>query len=253
MASLTTVARTAAPIRVASRASSEEKSARAPTAGSNVPVATPPAVVRMAPAARRGERLVANGRKGMLGQTLDGEEGGGKKRREAKKAEKFAQQQSMAASVDPAAAKRKDGWLAVGNVNTDFKEKNIKLLELANGQFLAVRWEETGQVFVVPCASTAYQYPMIDGELFFGPMGPAIRVPLDGTEYDLTTGAVITWCPGGGNPVKAMLGALKKAADPVPLKSYPTAVEADGTVVCTFTRTNAAGEGFANRSVTDAQ
>ena len=43
-------------------------------------------------------------------------------------------------------------------------------------------------------------------------MGPAIRVPLDGTEYDLTTGAVITWCPGGGNPVKAVLGALKKAA-----------------------------------------
>ena len=254
MASLTTVARTAAPIRVASRASSEEKSARAPAVGSNVPVATPPAVVRMAPAARRGERLVANGRKGMLGQTLDGEEGGGKKRREAKKAEKFAQQQSMAASVDPAAAKRKDGWLAVGNVNTDFKEKNIKLLELANGQFLAVRWEETGQVFVVPCASTAYQYPMIDGELFFGPMGPAIRVPLDGTEYDLTTGAVITWCPGGGNPVKAMLGALKKAADPVPLKSYPTVVESDGTIACTFTQTNAAGEGFANRTVTpDAQ
>ena len=254
MASLTTVARTAAPIRVASRASSEEKSARAPAVGSNVPVATPPAVVRMPPAARRGERLVANGRKGMLGQTLDGEEGGGKKRREAKKAEKFAQQQSMAASIDPAAAKRKDGWLAVGNVNTDFKEKNIKLLELANGQFLAVRWEETGQVFVVPCASTAYQYPMIDGELFFGPMGPAIRVPLDGTEYDLTTGAVITWCPGGGNPVKAMLGALKKAADPIPLKSYPTAVESDGTIVCTFTQTNAAGEGFANRTVTpDAQ
>ena len=254
MASLTTVARTAAPIRVASRASSEEKSARAPAVRSKVPVATP-AVVRMAPnAARRGERLVANGRKGMLGQTLDGEEGGGKKKREAKKAEKLAQQQSMAASMDPAAAKRKDGWLAVGNVNTDFKEKNIKLLELANGQFLAVRWEETGQVFVVPCASTAYQYPMIDGELFFGPMGPAIRVPLDGTEYDLTTGAVITWCPGGGNPVKAMLGALKKAADPIPLKSYPTAVEADGTIACTFTRTNEAGEGFANRTVApDAQ
>ena len=136
----------------------------------------------------------------------------------------------------------------------DLQVTELKLLELANGQFLAVRWEETGQVFVVPCASTAYQYPMIDGELFFGPMGPAIRVPLDGTEYDLTTGAVITWCPGGGNPVKAMLGALKKAADPVPLKSFPTALESDGTIVCTFTQTNAAGEGFANRTVTpDAQ
>ena len=83
-------------------------------------------------------------------------------------------------------------------------------------------------------------------------MGPAIRVPLDDTEYDLTTGAVITWCPGGGNPVKAVLGALKKAADPIPLKSYPVRVEADGTVTTTFTQANAS-EGFANKTATEEQ
>ena len=66
--------------------------------------------------------------------------------------------------MDPKAAKRKDGYIAVGNVNTDFTEKNIKLLELANGQFLAVRWEDTGDVYVIPCASTAFSYPLIDGE-----------------------------------------------------------------------------------------
>ena len=163
MASLTTVARISAPIRVASRASSETtNSVRAPAASRSNTVATPrPARVHTANA-RRGERLVANGRKGMLAETLDGEEG--KKSKKDKKAGKFAQTQSMAASMDPKAAKRKDGYIAVGNVNTDFTEKNIKLLELANGQFLAVRWEETGQVFVIPCASTAFSYPLIDGE-----------------------------------------------------------------------------------------
>ena len=43
-------------------------------------------------------------------------------------------------------------------------------------------------MFCTACNSTAFSYPLIDGELFFGPAGPAIRVPLDGTEYDLTTG-----------------------------------------------------------------
>ena len=274
MASLTTVARISAPICVASRASSETtNSVRAPAASRSNTVATPRQLARVHTAnARRGERLVANGRKGMLAETLDGEEG--KKSKKDKKAGKFAQTQSMAASMDPKAAKRKDGYIAVGNVNTDFTEKNIKLLELANGQFLAVRWEDTGDVYVIPCASTAFSYPLIDGEsiliftrairltdvvffiitgeLFFGPMGPAIRVPLDGTEYDLTTGAVITWCPGGGNPVKAVLGALKKAADPIPLKSYPVRVEADGTVTTTFTQANAS-EGFANKTATEEQ
>ena len=134
MASLTTVARISAPIRVASRASSETtNSVRAPAASRSNTVATPRQLVRVhTPHARRGERLVANGRKGMLAETLDGEEGGAKKSKNDKKAGKFAQTQSMAASVDPKAAKRKDGYIAVGNVNTDFTEKNIKLLELAN-------------------------------------------------------------------------------------------------------------------------
>ena len=164
MASLTTVARISAPIRVASRASSETtNSVRAPAASRSNTVATPRQLVRVHTAnARRGERLVANGRKGMLAETLDGEEG--KKSKKDKKAGKFAQTQSMAASMDPKAAKRKDGYIAVGNVNTDFTEKNIKLLELANGQFLAVRWEDTGDVYVIPCASTAFSYPLIDGE-----------------------------------------------------------------------------------------
>lgn len=75
----------------------------------------------------------------------------------------------------------------------------------------------------------------MEGELFFGPLGPAIRVPLDGTEYDLTTGDVIQWCPKD-NPVRAMLGALKGSVDPVPLPVYPVKVETDGTILTTFVK-----------------
>ena len=88
-------------------------------------------------------------------------------------------------------------------------------------------------MFCTACNSTAYQYPLIDGELFFGPLGPAVRVPLDGTEYDLTTGEVLQWCPTN-NPVRALLGSLKSNVDPVPLPVYPVKVEADGTILTSF-------------------
>ena len=142
---------------------------------------------------RRADSLVAHGRKGMLGQTLEGEEGMSKKKakKKADKADARQGSDSMAGSLEPAfaggASKAKGGnWLSVGNVKDDFKEKPIKALVLANGNFCLVKWED--QVFCTSCNSTAYQYPLIDGELFFGPAGPAIRTPLDGTEYDLTTG-----------------------------------------------------------------
>lgn len=60
-------------------------------------------------------------------------------------------------------------------------------------------------------------------------------MPLDGTEYDLTTGEVIQWCPKN-NLVRSMLGALKGAVDPIPLPVYPVKVEADGTILTSFVK-----------------
>jgi len=276
-----------------------------------------------AASARPRDGVVARGRKGMLGRVIDGEddETTSKKKKEkraAAAADKAATfdgagrapkgSASMAASLEGGlgkASSKGKNWIVVGDAKTDFASKPIKLLELANGNFLLVKYAETDQVFCIPCNSTAYQYPMIDGELFFGPAGPAIRVPLDGTEYDLTTGDVIKarslfytlvpirprsrgerrslrtfspgaslrpsplafdpdtprcclstpsdafelhpdvhslvrdalkWCPGGGNPIKSVLGALKSKETPVPLPTYPVSVAADGTISTTFVK-----------------
>ena len=123
-----------------------------------------------------------------------------------------------------------DKWIKVGNVS-ELEEKPIKALLLANGNFCMVKYGS--MVFITACNSTAYQYPLIDGELFEGPSGAAIRVPLDGTEYDLATGEVITWCPQN-TMMRKFLGGLKKAATPVPLAVYPTKIDSEGDVFTYF-------------------
>ena len=134
----------------------------------------------------------------------------------------------------------------MGDANADFDAKPIKALVLANGNFCLVKWED--QIFCVDCNSTAYQYPLIDAELFYGPAGPAIRSPLDGTEYDLTTGDVLVWCPKN-NPVRAALGTLKAAAEPVALPVYAVEVDdASGDVFVNFVEKVASKRGFSNEA-----
>ena len=114
----------------------------------------------------------------------------------------------------------------------DFDEnKNIKAVTLANGNFCVVRVGEL--IYVCDCNSTAYKYPLIDGELFNGPGGASIRSPFDGTSYDLTTGKVIEWCPQDTLPRK-MLGKLKENATPVDLGVYPVIVDEQGDIYASF-------------------
>jgi nitrite reductase/ring-hydroxylating ferredoxin subunit len=201
--------------------------------------------------ARRGAGVVPRARKGMLADTLDGD---GKKKKKDKKASKTAGSgggsDSITGSLEPAFAGQSKSskpagknWIEVGNVSADFQTKPIKPLVLANGNFILVKWEDL--VFCADCNSTAYQYPLIDGEIFFGAGGPAIRVPLDGTEYDLTTGEVITWCPKN-NPIRSALGTLKGAAEQVPLPVYPVRVEADGSIFTNFVDKAQVKRGFSN-------
>ena len=90
------------------------------------------------------------------------------------------------------------------------------------------RWRD--KVFCTPAESTAFKYPLIDAPVTTSAQGtPVIEVPLDGTKYDLLTGAVIEWCPKT-NPVRAVLGAIKGAVDPVPLRVYNTQVTDSGEV-----------------------
>jgi nitrite reductase/ring-hydroxylating ferredoxin subunit len=61
----------------------------------------------------------------------------------------------------------------------------------------------------------------------------AAEVPLDGSVYDLATGAVLKWCPKD-NPVRSLLGTLKSKVDPSPLKVYPVYVNKDGGIWTTL-------------------
>lgn len=43
-------------------------------------------------------------------------------------------------------------------------------------------------------------------------------------------GAVLTWCPKDGNPMRSLLGTLKGKVEPTPLKVFPVHVTKDGDV-----------------------
>jgi nitrite reductase/ring-hydroxylating ferredoxin subunit len=180
---------------------------------------------------RRGDDVVRRaGKRRGIGQILDDEfnenaEGGKKERKSKRVADGGAQFDASAAKMGG-----NEKWIKVGNVN-ELEEKPIKALLLANGNFCMVKYGT--MVFITACNSTAYQYPLIDGELFEGPSGAAIRSPLDGTSYDLATGDVIEWCPQD-NMMRKFLGGLKKAVTPIPLPVYPTKIDKDGDVFTYF-------------------
>lgn len=145
-------------------------------------------------------------------------------------------------SARKAGGKRRTGddWTVLPLTLTELveAEKPIVPLILDSGKaVVVVRWGDgdAAEVFVAPANSTAYQYPLADAELFAqeGSGEPAIRVKLDGTTYDLRTGAVLEWCPQD-NPVRFMLGKLKEQVAPVPLAVYPVDVGADGTIAADF-------------------
>jgi len=179
---------------------------------------------------RRGDDVALRaGKRRGIGQILDDEfnenaEGSKKERRSKRVADGGAQFDAVAKTGG------NEKWIKVGNVD-ELEEKPIKALLLANGNFCMVKYGT--MVFITACNSTAYQYPLIDGELFEGPYGAAIRSPLDGTSYDLATGDVIEWCPQD-NMMRKFLGGLKKAVTPIPLPVYPTKIDKDGSVFTYF-------------------
>jgi len=116
----------------------------------------------------RAERMVALGRKGTLGKIIGGDINDDAPKPVAEKEKKPKgmpkNMQGMqgkpgrpdapvAAGSSAGDSKRVGNWLKVGSLTEDFKEKPIKLLELANGNFLLVKWEDN--VFCTSLNSTA--------------------------------------------------------------------------------------------------
>jgi nitrite reductase/ring-hydroxylating ferredoxin subunit len=143
------------------------------------------------------------------------------------------QPQAPAGGAAAAAMVSGSGWATVGKVSELFTlEKPAKPIITQSGVKLCV-YKFGGKVYASDLESTAYRFPLFDGKLSQLADGRVVvEVPLDGTQYDLSTGAVVAWCPAeGGNPLRGVLGALKRNTPPVPLKVYPTQVAQDGTLM----------------------
>ena len=175
----------------------------------------------------RTEAMARGKRKGIadiIGEEIDGQE---KKKKEPQQKMKIRSEGKKMADEFNNKGKIPNGFLKILNLQDFDEKKNIKAVTLANGNFCVVRVGEL--IYVCDCNSTAYKYPLIDGELFNGPGGASIRSPFDGTSYDLTTGKVIEWCPQDTLPRK-MLGKLKENATPVDLGVYPVIVDEQGDI-----------------------
>ena len=119
-------------------------------------------------------------------------------------------------------------------VDTKFKAsefeigKTNKPLILASGKSIML-YRLRDKVFCSDANSTAFQYPLIDAKVTEDSKGIYVEVPLDGTIYNLQTGAVVTWCPKD-TPVRNVLGTLKGSAQPQPLPVYPVHITKDGNI-----------------------
>ena len=86
-------------------------------------------------------------------------------------------------------------------------------------------------VYCVEANSTAYKYPLADAGIDHE--RKTITSALDGTEYSLETGEVLTWCPKD-NPIRFVLGSLKEREranlEQHRLKVYPVEVLDNGEV-----------------------
>ena len=122
-----------------------------------------------------------------------------------------------------------EGYRKVCTIN-EVREKGGKKPVIINGVeggILVVEPEEGGKVYACDVYSTAYKYPLMDGEVRkdsnYGDRW-VIESPLDGTIYDLSSGKVLKWCPGD-TAGRKLLGMLKRDVKPTDLQTYRATVE----------------------------
>lgn len=120
-----------------------------------------------------------------------------------------------------------EDWVDLRTTVNDFTVgKQTKPLILANGKSIML-YKHDNKVWCSDAASTAYQYPLTDAKVWSDKGQTLVEVPLDGTIYNLSTGAVVTWCPKD-NPVRSLLGTLKSSVQPTPLPVYPVHITQEG-------------------------
>lgn len=156
----------------------------------------------------------------------------------AAKRERRATKAAQAAAQGKAGAPPKgfpDGWSQLDGTVDELLPagKATKAVTLRTGRVL-VLYRVGDTVFCSDVESPAYRYPMHDARVFKatgdGVEGgdiPAAECPLDGSVFDLRTGAPLVYCPTdrGGGVVRGLLGALKQKTEPSPLLVHPVFVD----------------------------
>lgn len=90
------------------------------------------------------------------------------------------------------------------------------------------------QIFTTDAYSTAYKFPLVDAKVQEQADGSfTVTVPLDGTVYDLATGKVLKWCPGG-NALQSVLQSMKKDSPAIDLPVYNTIVTPEGKIMVDY-------------------
>jgi nitrite reductase/ring-hydroxylating ferredoxin subunit len=127
-------------------------------------------------------------------------------------------------------------WNSLKVNKAQLAEKPRFPIILANGKSVML-WLVGDKVFCTAANGTALEYPLVDAELFTVDGRPAVRSKLDGSEYDLETGAVLKWCPkeDAAISLRNLLTAAKANAPAVPLPVYQTRVGWNGDIEALFT------------------
>mmetsp|Transcript_4240 Transcript_4240/g.12218 ORF Transcript_4240/g.12218 Transcript_4240/m.12218 type:complete len:200 (+) Transcript_4240:185-784(+) len=121
------------------------------------------------------------------------------------------------------------GWFHVADA-ADFGEKQTKSVIMSGNQQALVLYKVGEELYCSDAESTAFRFPLSDAKIVSAGGDPQIETPLDGTIYKLKTGEVVKWCPQN-NPVRFVLGALKKKEAPKALKMYDAREDDEGRVL----------------------
>jgi len=154
--------------------------------------------------------------------------------RKEKRAAKSATEKDAKAGTAPKGFP--DGWSQLDGTVDELlppKGKATKAVTLRTGRVL-VLYRLGDTVFCSDVESPAYKYPMHEARVFSSDAAgleggdvPAAECPLDGSVFDLRTGAPLVYCPNdrGGGLVRGMLSALKQKSEPSPMQVHPVFVD----------------------------
>lgn len=117
------------------------------------------------------------------------------------------------------------GYVKVAEI-ADFEDR--KAVKASGKELMLFKVDDS--IYCTDALSTAYKFPLVDAKIQVSDAGPVIEVPLDGTKYDLKSGAVVEWCPKD-NWFRNVLGGLKENEKPIPLKVYGIVVRNDSIFV----------------------